>query len=63
MAGYYSARAAEGVHDDLYAKAIVLEQDGSKAAMVACDLISMPRGVVERRGSRSSGKRGSPAAG
>src|SRR3954452_24876042 len=48
MAGDYSARAAEGVHDDLYAKAIVLEQDGSKAALVACDLISMPRGVVER---------------
>jgi neutral ceramidase len=48
MAGYYTARAAEGVHDDLYAKAIVLEQDGVKAALVACDLISMPRGVVER---------------
>src|SRR5690349_14214804 len=48
MAGYYSARAAEGVHDDLFANAIVLEQDGAKAVLVACDLISMPRGVVER---------------
>src|SRR3954469_5292050 len=47
MAGYYSARSAEGVHDDLHAKALVLEQDGAKAALVACDLISMPRGVVE----------------
>src|SRR5436305_1499237 len=48
MAGYYSARSAEGVHNDLHAKAIVLEQDGSKAALVACDLISLPRGVVDR---------------
>ena len=47
MAGYYSARAAEGVDDDLSAKAIVVEQDGSKAAMVVCDLISMPRQVAE----------------
>ena len=29
MAGYYSERAAEGVNDDLYAKAIVFEQDGA----------------------------------
>ena len=47
MAGYYSARAAEGVDDDLFAKAIVIEQDGSKVAMVVCDLISMPRAVAE----------------
>ena len=47
MAGYYSARAAEGVDDDLYAKAIVIEQDGAKVAMVVCDLISMPRPVAE----------------
>src|SRR5687767_8310008 len=45
MAGYYSPRAAEGVDDDLFAKAIVVEQDGSKVALVVCDLISMPRGV------------------
>lgn len=47
MAGYYSARASEGVDDDLFAKAIVIEQDGSKVAMVVCDLISMPRLVAE----------------
>ena len=46
MAGYYSARAAEGVHDDLYARAIVFEQDGQKAALVSCDLISMPHAVT-----------------
>jgi neutral ceramidase len=47
MAGYYSTRLAEGVEDDLFARAIVVEQDGAKAAMVVCDLISMPRAVAE----------------
>jgi hypothetical protein len=47
MAGYYSPRAAEGVDDDLRAKAIVVEQDGSNVAMVVCDLISMPRPVSD----------------
>ena len=46
MAGYYSPRGAEGVHDDLYAKALVLEKDGTKAALVALDLISTTRPLV-----------------
>jgi len=47
MAGYYFGRSAEGVHDDLYAKAIVLEKGGVKAALVALDLISTKRDFVE----------------
>ncbi len=47
MAGYYHAREAEGVHDDLYAKAVVLEQDGTQAALVALDLIGTTRWMVE----------------
>lgn len=47
MAGYYHERAAQGVHDDLYAKTIVLEKDGVKAALVALDLISTTRTIVE----------------
>jgi hypothetical protein len=46
MAGYYTARAADGVHDDLKAKVLVLESGGTKAAMISCDLITMPRSVV-----------------
>ncbi|MBI1355494.1 MAG: hypothetical protein GC160_14205 [Acidobacteria bacterium] len=46
MAGYYSVRLSEGVHDPLYAKAIVLEQDGVKAAMVSCDLVAMTREIA-----------------
>ena len=47
MAGYYSARGAEGTHDPLFAKALVLEKDGVKVALVALDLISTTRGLVE----------------
>jgi hypothetical protein len=46
MAGYYSIRLAEGTHDDLYAKALVLDKDGAAAALVACDLVSIDAGVV-----------------
>src|SRR5437868_7171470 len=47
MAGYYSQRGAQGVHDDLHAKAIVLESAGKAAAQIVLDLISTPRGLVE----------------
>ncbi len=47
MAGYYSTRLAEGVHDDLYSKAIVLEERGTKVAFVALDLISTTREMVD----------------
>ena len=42
LAGYYETRISDAVHDDLYAKALVLECGGTRAAMVSCDLISMP---------------------
>lgn len=62
MAGYYFNRAADGVHDPLFAKALVLEKDGARAAMVACDLISMPRPVVEQARTLISRQTGIPAA-
>lgn len=48
MAGYYHGRGADAVHDDLYAKAIVLEQGKVKAALVSLDLISTSREMVDR---------------
>ena len=42
----YGLRPAAGVRDDLFAKAIVLELDGAKAAIVACDLISIRKEIV-----------------
>ena len=50
LAGYYHARGADGVQDDLFAKALVVDDGQTKAALVACDLISVPReAVVEAR--------------
>jgi hypothetical protein len=58
MAGYYSERGAKGVHDELHAKAIVLEQGGATATLVALDLITTPRDLVDetrREIARASG--------
>ena len=46
MAGYYNQRGSQGVLDDLYAKAVVLDDGKTKAAMVVCDLIGLPRAPV-----------------
>jgi neutral ceramidase len=46
MAGYYSERGARGIHDDLFAKALVFEQGDTRAALVALDLIAAPRDLV-----------------
>lgn len=48
MAGYFDQRLSAGVDDDLYARCIVLERDGVKVALVACDLVEMPRLVAQR---------------
>src|SRR5688572_4385013 len=47
LAGYYSERGADGVHDPLNAKVIVLESGGVKAALVSLDLIGTMRSTVE----------------
>jgi len=46
MAGYYYARGSQDVLDDLYAKAAVLDDGGTKVALVVCDLITLPRKTV-----------------
>lgn len=46
LAGYYGYRGTKSVLDDIHAKAIVLEVGDAKAALVVCDLISLPRHVV-----------------
>jgi neutral ceramidase len=48
LAGYYEMRTADAVRDDLYAKALVFEQDDARAAVVVCDLITLGRGTVEQ---------------
>jgi hypothetical protein len=46
LAGYYHERGNEGVLDDLFAKAAVLDDGSTRAAIVVCDLISMPKWIV-----------------
>jgi neutral ceramidase len=47
MSGSIVPRSVQAVDDDLHAKAIVIEQGDTKVAMVVCDLITMPRPVVD----------------
>jgi len=44
----YGVSIAKGVTSDLHAKAVVFESGGVTAAIVACDLISLHRPIVER---------------
>ena len=46
LAGYYHERGNEGVLDDIFAKATVFDDGQTRAAIVVCDLISMPRWIV-----------------
>jgi len=61
MAGYYGARGAKGVLDDLYAKAAVWDDGKTKAAMVVCDLIDLPRAPVFEARRIIAEKTGIPA--
>jgi hypothetical protein len=46
LAGYYHERGNQGVLDDILAKATVLDDGNSRAAIVVCDLITIPRWLV-----------------
>ncbi len=60
MAGYYSVRGAEGTHDPLFAKVLVLEKDDTRVALVALDLITTTRGLVEEARKRVEKQTGIP---
>lgn len=47
MAGYYYPRTADGVHDDLHARALILDDGRAPVVLVACETIEMPRKVVD----------------
>ncbi|MEY4938398.1 MAG: hypothetical protein RIQ93_133 [Verrucomicrobiota bacterium] len=48
MGNSYGVEISNGVSSNIYAKAVVFEIDGVKAAIVACDLISLHRPIVAR---------------
>ena len=48
MGNSYGVEVSTGVTSHLHAKAVVFEIDGAKAALVACDLISLHQPIVEK---------------
>lgn len=48
IAGYYEDRIAVDIHDELYAKALVLESGDTVLAICVCDLIGLPGEDVTR---------------
>jgi len=62
LAGYYSLRGTKTVLDDIYSKAVVLEVGDTKAALVVCDLISLPRHVVTEARRQIEAATGIPGA-
>ena len=62
MAGYYHERLATGTTDPLKAKAIVLRQGDTAAALVVCDLTGIARDLTERVRAMAAESTGIPAA-
>lgn len=52
MAGYYYPRSADGVHDDLYAKAVIFDDGRDQIVLIACDVVEIPRAVAEKARER-----------
>jgi hypothetical protein len=61
MSGYFHERLNTGTKDPLKAKALVLEQDGVRIALVFCDLIGVPAGVALRAREAAERRTGIPA--
>ena len=47
LAGYFNKRPNEGMYDDLYVKAVVMESKGKKFAFVTFDLCSISKALFE----------------
>ena len=62
LAGYYHERGNEGVLDDILAKAAVLDDGQTRAVIVVCDLIAMPKWIVTETRKRVEERTGIPGA-
>ncbi|NPV09098.1 MAG: hypothetical protein HPY83_14175 [Anaerolineae bacterium] len=60
MCGYFSDRLATDIHDDLYAKAIVLDNGEASVALVVCDLIALLKEDIVVLKERASALTGIP---
>jgi len=63
LAGFASrTRPCEGIHDDLLARALVVEADGQRLALVSCDLIGLTTESVASIREMAEKAAGVPAA-
>ncbi len=62
MPGSFHARYGEDVHDELFAKALVIDNGNVRIAMVTCDLIAMPEEIVNAVKARIEERCGIPPA-
>lgn len=62
MDGYFYERLNTGQQDPLRAKALVLQQGSTRAALVVCDLLGMPRSMSSEVRALASARTGIPAA-
>jgi len=62
MSGYFHERLNEGTVNPLLAKAMVLKQGDTEAALVFCDIIGLTLDVSSRARKAASAKTGIPAA-
>jgi sugar phosphate isomerase/epimerase len=60
MSGYFHERLSTGILNPLHAKALVLEQGGERLALVACDIIGIPREVSDRVRKQAAQQTGIP---
>jgi hypothetical protein len=61
-AGGYREEISTGVHDPLYAKALVFDHQGERAALVVCDLCSIGREVSDVARRKASERTGIPVS-
>jgi neutral ceramidase len=62
MDGYFTERLSTGVKDPLMAKALVVQQGDTKAALVVCDLLGVPQTLTREVRARAAARTGIPAA-
>jgi hypothetical protein len=62
MDGYFYERLNTGQRDPLKAKALVLQQGTTRAALVVCDLLGMPQSMSSEVRALAAGRTGIPAS-
>jgi hypothetical protein len=62
LAGHFYESISTGIHDPLWAKAMVLQQGRQKFAFVFCDLIGITPAISNRARERASAQTGIPVA-